>query len=205
MNPETRQTEMYQIVQKDRKTFGRLIVLHILCIFALIAGLAFACLYMKMPDRVIVMARDHSVYLGNSSPLESPRVLHNAALRAADALLSRRYDTENGRAVNFAFTKRGQGQAKGYLNDTQETFEERQIFQTIESASVETAMLGGYPHALVKGILVRQGVYFGHPYRQKRDFALMMRLEKSKSDLELPYKVAGMRFYEEERTDDEPR
>lgn len=202
---ETKQTDMYQIVRENRKTCGRLIVLHILCVFALITGLAFACLYMKMPDRVIVMARDHSVYLGNSSPLESARVLHNAALRAADAVLSRRYDVDNGRTINFAFTKRGQGQAKSYLNDTQETFEERQIFQTIESASVETAVLGGHQHALVKGILVRQGVYFGHPYRQKRDFALMMRLEKSQSDLELPYKVAGMRFYEEERTDDETR
>lgn len=201
---EVQQNDMYQIVQKDRKTFGRLIVLHILCVFSLIAGLSFACLYMKMPDRVIVMARDHSVYLGNSSPLDSERVLHNAALRAADALLCRRYDVENDRAVNFVFTRRGQGQAKSYLNDTQEMFEERQIFQAIETASVETAVLGGRQHALVKGILVRQGVYFGHPYRQKRDFALMMRMEKSQSDLELPYKVAGMRFYEEERTD-EPR
>ena len=129
MNGEPRQTDMYRIVQKNRKTFSRLILLHILCIFFLASGLAFACLYMKMPDRVIVVSRDQSIYLGNSAPLESERVLHNAALRAADALLSRRYDVPNDRAVDFAFTRRGQGQAKNYLNDTHETFEERKIFQ----------------------------------------------------------------------------
>ena len=203
MTSAVRETDMYSVVREKNTVFGRLIVLHIVCIAALTAGVAFGCLYMKMPDRVIVVARDHSVYLGNSSPLESDRVLHDAAFRAAYALLSRRYDVQDTRTIDFVFTKRGQGQAKGYLSDTQETFEKQMILQEIESAEVESAMLGGKPHALVKGVLVKQGVYFGHPYRQKRDFALMMRLEKSKSDLELPYKVAGMRFYEEERAEDE--
>ena len=193
------QTDMYAIVLLERKIFCGLIILHIVCVTALLTGMLFAYLYMKMPDRVIVMARDNSIYLGNSAPLESRRVIEDAAMRATFALLSRRYDIQNEKAINFAFTKRGQGQAKGYLNDTQETFEKRKIFQEVETATVETAILQGQHHALVKGTLLKRGIYFGHPYQQKRDFALMMRLEKSESDTELPYKVAGMRYYEEEQ------
>ena len=62
-------------------------------------------------------------------------------LRAAYALLSRRYDIRNERAISFAFTKRGQGQAKGYLNDTQEMFEARNVFQDVESVNVEFAIV----------------------------------------------------------------
>lgn len=128
-------------------------------------------------------------------------MIEDAALRAVYALLSRRSDIRNEKAIFFAFTRRGQAQAKAYLNETQEMFEKRKIFQEVESASVETAVLNGQPHALVKGILNRRGIYFGHPYRHRRDFALMMRLERGKSDRELPFKVAGMRYWEEEQND----
>ena len=193
---------MYELVRHERRIMCAWIGLHVCCIAALLVGLFFAWLYMTMPDRVIVFARDHTVYLGNSAPVESCRVLEDVALRAAYALLSRRYDVRNERTISFAFTKRGQGQAKGYLNDTQDTFEERRIFQEIESATVEIAVVQGQYHALVKGVLAKSGVYFGHPYLHNRDFALMMRLERSKSDHELPFKVAGMRYWEEEAEDE---
>lgn len=196
-----RQPDMYELVRQERNMFCRWLVLHLACVAALLLGLFFACLYMQMPDRVIILARDHTVYLGNSAPLDSPRVIEDAALRAVYALLSRRCDIRNEKAISFAFTRRGQAQAKAYLNETQEMFEKRKIFQEVESASVETAILNGQPHALVKGILNRRGIYFGHPYRHRRDFALMMRLERGKSDRELPFKVAGMRYWEEEQND----
>ena len=49
-----------------------------------------------------------------------------------------------------------------------------------------------------KGMISGKGVI-----NNRMNNLLMMRLEKSKFDLELPYKVAGMRFYEEERAEDE--
>ena len=192
---------MYEIVRQERRVLCFWSVLHLVCIVFLSAGVFFFHQYMTMPDRVIVLAREHTVYLGNSAPLESGRVLDDVALRATYALLSRRYDLRNDRAIAFAFTQRGQGQAKGYLNDTQEMFEKRKIFQEIESVSVESAILRGQHHALVKGVLVRRGIYFGHPYLSRREFALMMRLERSSSDRELPFKVAGMRYWEEEQHD----
>ena len=153
-----RQPDMYELVRQERNMFCRWLVLHLACVAALLLGLFFACLYMQMPDRVIILARDHTVYLGNSAPLDSPRVIEDAALRAVYALLSRRCDIRNEKAIFFAFTRRGQAQAKAYLNETQEMFEKRKIFQEVESASVETAVLNGQPHALVKGILNRRGI-----------------------------------------------
>ena len=194
-----RQTDMYELVRHERKVLCFWIALHLVCIVFLLAGLFFAHQYMTMPDRVIVLARDHTVYLGNSAPVESRRVIEDVALRATYALLSRRYDVRNERALAFAFTKRGQGQARGSLNDTQEMFENRKVHQEIESATVDFAIVNGQYHALVKGVLLRNGIYFGHPYLHKRDFALVMRLERSKSDTELPFKVAGMRYWEEEQ------
>ena len=194
-----RQTDMYELVRHERKVLGFWIALHLVCIVFLLAGMFFAHHYMTMPDRVIVLARDHTVYLGNSAPVESRRVIEDVALRATYALLSRRYDVRNERALAFAFTKRGQGQARGYLNDTQEMFENRKVHQEIESATVDFAIVNGQYHALVKGVLLRSGIYFGHPYLHKRDFALAMRFERSKSDTELPFKVAGMRYWEEEQ------
>ncbi len=197
-----KEKNMYELVLQERRFFCFWIILHLVCMVSLLVGLLFGYLYMMMPDRVIVLARDNTVYLGNSAPLDAGRVIEDVALRATYALLSRRYDVEDNRAISFAFTKRGQGQAKGYLNDTAEMFKKRQIFQEIESVSVESAMLNGQRHALVKGTLSRRGVYFGHPYHNKLDFALMMRFEKSESDKELPYKVAGMKYWEEESTNE---
>lgn len=191
-------TDMYELVRHERRFMSILCILHLLCSAALFFGFFFTYFYMTMPDRVIVLGRDSTVYLGNSAKVESPCVLKDTAFRAASSILIRRYDFRNDREIDFIFTKRGQGQAKGYLNDTQETFEERRIFQNIESAEIDTARINGQYHALVKGILVRRGIYFGHPYEHKRDFALMMRFERSKTDKELPYKVAGMRYWEEE-------
>ena len=54
----------------------------------------------------------------------------------------------------------------------------------------------------MKGTVRLTGIYFGYPYSQKRDFALLMRLERSKDDFELPFKVAGMKLYEEEHRDE---
>lgn len=196
-----REKNMYELVLRERKFFCFWIILHLVCMVSLLVGLLFGYLYMKMPDRVIVLARDHTVYLGNSAPLDAGRVIEDVALRATYALLSRRYDVEDNRAISFTFTKRGQGQAKGYLNDTAEMFKKRQIFQEIESVSVESVILNGQRHALVKGTLSRRGIYFGHPYHNKLDFALMMRFEKSESDKDLPYKVAGMKYWEEENHD----
>ena len=197
-----RKTDMYELVRHERRVMCFWIALHLICIVFLLIGLFFAHQYMTMPDHVIVLARDHTVYLGNSSPVESRPVFEDVALRATYALLSCRYDFRNERAIAFAFTKRGQGQAKGYLNDTQEMFEARRVFQEVESAHVEFAVVNGQYHALVKGVLNRSGIYFGHPYLNKRDFALMMRLERSKSDTELPFKVAGMRYWEEEQDEE---
>lgn len=197
-----RKTDMYELVRHERRVMCFWIALHLICIVFLLIGLFFAHQYMTMPDHVIVLARDHTVYLGNSAPVESRPVFEDVALRATYALLSRRYDFRNERAIAFAFTKRGQGQAKGYLNDTQEMFEARKVFQEVESAHVEFAVVNGQYHALVKGVLIRSGIYFGHPYHNKRDFALMMRLERSKSDTELPFKVAGMRYWEEEQNEE---
>ena len=77
-----RQPDMYELVRQERNMFCRWLVLHLACVAALLLGLFFACLYMQMPDRVIILARDHTVYLGNSAPLDSPRVIEDAALRA---------------------------------------------------------------------------------------------------------------------------
>ena len=196
-----KEKSVYQLVLDERKFFCFWIFLHLVCIVALLVGLLFGYLYMKMPDRVIVLARDNTIYLGNSASLDSGRVIEDIALRATYALLSRRYDVRPDRAISFVFTKRGQGQAKGFLNDTQEMFEKRQIFQEIESAEVESAILNGHHHALVKGVFHRRRFYFSHPYWNKLEFALMMRLEKGESDRDLPYKVAGMRYWEEEFND----
>ena len=191
--------DMYELVSHERKVMCFWIAIHLFCLVALLVGMFFAYQYMTMPDRVIVLARDHSVYLGNSAPVESRRVIEDVALRATYALLSRRYDVRGERAIAFVFTKRGQSQAKGYLNDTQEMFDDRKVFQEVTSAKVEIAVVNGRYHALVKGVLLRNGIYFGHAYLHKRDFALMMRLERSASDRELPFKVAGMRYWEEEQ------
>jgi hypothetical protein len=153
---------------------------------------------MLMPDRVLVLGRDRNIYIGNSAPIESGLVLEDIALRAAYTVLSRRYDYQNDRPLEMVFTKRGQGQANSYLNSTQELFKERQLFQEIDSCEVQYSKKDGQYFALVKGILRRNGVYFGHPYTQLRDFALIMRLEHSSNNYELPFKVAGMKFYEEE-------
>jgi hypothetical protein len=190
---------MYELVRRERRIMSIWIVFHLLCVTFLLTGLFFVHQYMTMPDRVIVLARDSSVYLGNSAPVESGRVIEDIALRATYALLSRRYDVTNERMLSFVFTKRGRGQAKGYLNDTQEMFEKRRVYQEIESAEVDFGLVNGQYHALVKGVLIRSGVYFGHSYLNRRDFALMMRLERSNTDTELPFKVAGMRYWEEEQ------
>lgn len=191
--------DMYELARRERRIMSNWIVFHLLCVTFLLIGLFFVRQYMTMPDRVIVLARDSSVYLGNSAPVESGRVIEDVALRAAYALLSRRYDVTNERTLAFVFTKRGQGQAKGYLNDTQEMFEKRRVYQEIESVKVDSGLVNGQYHALVKGVLVRSGVYFGHAYLNRRDFALMMRLERSSTGTELPFKVAGMRYWEEEQ------
>ncbi len=190
---------MYELVRRERRIMSGWIIFHLFCVTFLLTGLFFVQQYMTMPDRVIVLARDSSIYLGNSAPVESGRVIEDVALRATYALLSRRYDVRNEQALAFVFTKRGQGQAKGYLNDTQEMFEKRRVYQEIESAKVEFALVKGQYYALVKGVLLRSGVYFGHSYLHRRDFALMMRLERSNTDTELPFKVAGMRYWEEEQ------
>jgi len=174
------------------------IIYHITVFFAIAIGAFFAYRYMLMPDRVLVLGRDRNIYIGNSAPIESGLVLEDIALRAAYTVLSRRYDYQNDRPLEMVFTKRGQGQANSYLNSTQELFKERQLFQEIDSCEVQYSKKDGQYFALVKGILRRNGVYFGHPYTQLRDFALIMRLEHSSNNYELPFKVAGMKFYEEE-------
>ncbi|MDD5599883.1 MAG: hypothetical protein PHV82_18210 [Victivallaceae bacterium] len=191
--------DMYELVWRERRIMSVWLAFHLLCVTFLLIGLFFVYQYMTMPDHVIVLARDSSVYLGNSASVESGRVIKDIALRAAYALLSRRYDVGNERMLEFVFTKRGRGQAKGYLNDTQEMFETRFVYQEIESSKVDFSLVNGQYHALVKGVLVRSGVYFGHSYVNRRDFALMMRLERSGNDIELPFKVAGMRYWEEEQ------
>ena len=107
---------MYELVLQERRFFCFWIILHLVCMVSLLVGLLFGYLYMKMPDRVIVLARDNTVYLGNSAPLDAGRVIEDVALRATYALLSRRYDVEDNRAISFTFTKRGQGQAADRLH-----------------------------------------------------------------------------------------
>lgn len=102
----------------------------------------------------------------------------------------------------MVFNRRGLRQARSYLSDTQDFFYERKLYQEIGDYSVETQNRNGKFYALVKGVLVRNGIYFNYPYSQKRDFALMMRMEKSDSDTKLPFQVAGMRLYEEEHVDE---
>ncbi|UKI34452.1 MAG: hypothetical protein L6W00_14415 [Lentisphaeria bacterium] len=87
--------------------------LHLVCIVALLVGLLFGYLYMKMPDRVIVLARDNTIYLGNSASLDSGRVIEDIALRATYALLSRRYDVRPDRAISFVLPNVVRGKRKG--------------------------------------------------------------------------------------------
>ena len=117
-------------------------------------------------------------------------------------LLVRQYDRSDERMLGMTFNRRGLRQARSYISDTQDFFNERKLFQEIGEYSVETQIRDGKYYALVKGVLVRKGIYFNYPYSQKRDFALMMRLEKSDSDTLLPFQVAGMRLYEEEHIDE---
>ena len=128
--------------------------------------------------------------------------MEDISLRTAYALLSRRYDIQDDRQLKMVCTPRGLSQAKAYLNDTQELFEKRMQFQEIENCSVEYSANDGKYFSLVKGTARLTGIYFGYPYSQKRDFALLMRLERSKDDFELPFKVAGMKLYEEEHRDE---
>ena len=94
------------------------------------------------------------------------------------------------------------GRARNYLDSTRELFERRMLMQEIEHCSVEYVSSGGGYFALVKGILNLSGIYFGYPHIQKRDFALLMRLERSASDFELPFRVEGLKLYEEEHQDE---
>lgn len=189
---------VYDLVEHQRNSVFLWVIYHIVVLLAIGIGALFAYRYMLMPDRVLVLGRDRNIYIGNSAPVESGLVLEDVALRAAYAVLARRYDDRNERALEMVFTKRGRGQAKSYLSSTHEMFKERRLFQEIDSCEVQYSKKGGQYFALVKGVLRRNGVYFGHPYTQMRDFALMMRLERSANDNELPFKVAGMKFYEEE-------
>jgi len=189
---------VYELVGYQRNLIALWVIYHIVVLLAVGIGAYFAYRYMLMPDRVLVLGRDRNIYIGNSAPVESGTVLEDIALRAAYTVLSRRYDYQNDRPLEMVFTKRGQGQAKSYLSSTQELFKERQLFQEIDSCEVQYSKKDGQYFALVKGILKRNGVYFGHPYTQMRDFALIMRLEHSQSNYELPFKVAGMKYYEEE-------
>ncbi len=189
---------VYKLVGYQRNLIALWLIYHIVVLLAVCIGAYFAYRYMLMPDRVLVLGRDRNIYIGNSAPVESGLVLEDIALRAAYTVLSRRYDYQNDRTLEMIFTKRGQGQAKSYLSGTQELFKERQLFQEIDSCEVQYSKKDGQYFALVKGVLRRNGVYFGHPYTQMRDFALIMRLERSQSNYELPFKVAGMKYFEEE-------
>ena len=59
-----------------------------------------------------------------------------------------------------------------------ELFEKRMQFQEIENCSVEYSANDGKYFSLVKGTARLTGIYFGYPHIQKRDFALLMRLER---------------------------
>lgn len=192
----------YDLVCRERRHLVLWVIYHSLVCIAIILGMFFAVQYMVMPDRVLILGRDHNIYLGNSAPVESAIVIEDISLRTAYALLSRRHDYQDDRQLQMVCTKRGIGQAKGYLNDTQELFERRMLFQEIEECSVDYSCKDGQYFALVKGITRLTGVYFGYPYTQKRDFALMMRLERSGDDFDLPFKVAGMKLFEEEHQDE---
>lgn len=192
----------YDLVCRERRFLILWSVFHLLCLTALLIGVAFGNLYMRMPDRVIVLGRDWNVYIGNSAPVESPSVLRDIALRATYGLLFRQYDQSDDLTLAMVFNRRGLRQAKSYLSDTQDFFNERQLVQEIGDYTVETQIRDGKYYALVKGVLLRRGIYFNYPYSQKRDFALMMRMEKSDSDTKLPFQVAGMRLYEEEHVDE---
>ena len=191
-----------ELVCRERRLLVFWIVYHAVIWIAIALGAFFAVQYMTMPDRVLVLGRDRNIYLGNSAPVESQIVIEDIALRAAYALLSRRYDSRDDRLLEMVCTKRGLGRARNYLDSTRELFERRTLMQEIEHCSVEYVSSGGGYFALVKGILNLSGIYFGYPHIQKRDFALLMRLERSASDFELPFRVEGLKLYEEEHQDE---
>ena len=197
-----KQMNAYELVCRERRIFVFWIIYHSIVCTAVVIGAFFAIQYMVMPDRVLILGRDRNLYVGNSAPVESKVVLEDISLRTAYALLSRRYDIQDDRQLKMVCTPRGLSQAKAYLNDTQELFEKRMQFQEIENCSVEYSANDGKYFSLVKGTVRLMGIYFGYPYSQKRDFALLMRLERSKDDFELPFKVAGMKLYEEEHIDE---
>ncbi len=198
MDNKKQNLTVYDLVNRERNLISLWLIYHLMVFITIGMNVFFAYKYMLMPDRVLVLGRDRNIYIGNSAPVESGLVLEDVALRAAYAVLARRYDDRNERALEMVFTKRGRGQAKSYLSSTHEMFKERRLFQEIDSCEVQYSWNDGQYFALVKGVLRRNGMYFGHSYTQMRDFALMMRLERSANDNELPFKVAGMKFYEEE-------
>ncbi len=198
MNIKDKNLTIYDLVNHQRNLISLWLIYHIVVFITIVIGAFFAYKYMSMPDRVLILGRDRNIYIGNSASVESGLVLEDIAMRAAYAVLSRRYDYQNMRPLEMIFTKRGQSQAKSYLSSTQEMFKERQLFQEIDSCEVQYSQKDGQYFALVKGTLKRNGMYFGHPYAQMRDFALMMRLERTENNYELPFKVAGMKYYEEE-------
>ncbi len=193
---------VYDLVEYQRNLVFLWVIYHIVVLLAIGIGALFAYRYMLMPDRVLVLGRDRNIYIGNSASVESAVVIEDIAMRAAYTVLSRRYDYQNMRPLEMIFTKRGQSQAKSYLSSTEEMFKERQLFQEIDSCEVQYSKKDGQYFALVKGVLKRNGVYFGHPYTQMRDFALIMRLERVENNNELPFKVGGMKYFEEETEDE---
>lgn len=166
-----------------------------------VLSLFFSVEFMRMSDRVWVFGQDDTLYLGISAPVDSDRVLRDVALRAVFALLQRRYDYTNDRALQFIFDKRGYGQARSHLDSYTEIFQERELRQEVTIQTVEYQPEGSGWIVLIQGILDRNGRYFGLPYHQRRDFALMLRLLRSETEFELPFRVNGMRYFEQEATD----
>lgn len=158
---------------------------------------------MKMPDRVILMGRAKNIFIGNSESLISKRVLYLIAQQAALALLEREYDYSNKKHLKMFFSKKAMSVVENYLGREKEFFTDRKITQHLEIERVSHLKESSSSFkVLIQGFVFRDGVYFGHKYKNKSEFALTMRLQKTSNVKRLPLEVINLKFQEWEVEND---
>ncbi len=187
----------HETVAKEQRHVILWSVIHISAILCLILGFYYCRQYMLMPDKVIIVDEQGSIYCGESQNILSREVVEDTARRCAVAFLDRSFEHNNDVECEALFGRSAQKSLRDIIGETAEEFEKQKIRQIPEISKVK--MLADKPDqciAYVYGTLHRRGIYMDIPYYQKLNFTLGLRLVRSPDEKTFPLRVLRMTYEE---------
>jgi hypothetical protein len=155
---------------------------------------------MTSSDNIIIQDSSGTLQRGFSKSLNAKEVIGETAIRSARILLtySENETSDNEIKLQSILGKSAKKQAEELLAPWRKKFNEFQLNQIpqITNIIIDNNQPDNQAVSYVFGFLHRKGFYLGMPYYQKLSFKLGMRLARTKSNEEYPYKVLKFVYHE---------